>query len=109
MRRRFMALSGVMMAELCKRLKPDTKIASFGYPDIIGDADSVLGGKKVDYRADSHAICKRHGLEQHLIPDADSFFKAFGASLDVFDIVNERGCEIRLDLNDPIPSQLGGS
>ena len=91
-----------MMAQLCQRLVPGARIASFGYPDIIGDVTRYIGDKAVTYRPDSEAICKRHGLKQHPIPDAHSFFEALGAKLDVFDIVKERGCEIPIDLNEPV-------
>lgn len=97
-----MALSKVMMFQVCDRIKQGDKIASFGYPDIIGDHKMILGNKEPKYRKDSAQICGRHGLDQHQIPDAESFFGLLGAKLDVFDIIRERGCEILIDLNEPI-------
>jgi SAM-dependent methyltransferase len=38
-----------------------------------------------------------------MVPDAESLFELFGVSLDVYDIVKERGSEIVLDLNEPYP------
>lgn len=84
-----------------------------GYPDIIYPperlkdllGDKVLGLK---YREDSEAICKRHGVALHDVPDSESLFEQFGVSLDVYDIVNERGCEIVCDLNYPLPQEVCG-
>jgi SAM-dependent methyltransferase len=79
------------------------RVASFGYPDIIASIDPLLKETfaPIEYREDSEAICKRHGLKPRKIPDAHSFFKLMGAELDVYDIIRERGCEIILDLNKP--------
>jgi len=77
-----------------------------GYPDLIAPFhyfEEMLGEKihALEYRKDSAAICKRHGLQDIAIPDAESFFKLMGCELDVYDIVQERGCEILCDLNYP--------
>ena len=71
-----------------------------GYPDIIAPIDDLPG---LEYRADSAEICRRHGIPQRQIPDAESLFKCLKCTLDVFDIVRERGCEIEIDLNYPVP------
>jgi len=92
-----------MMSQLCQRLKLGDRIASFGYPDIIGDITQYTS-RTPAYRPESHAICKRHRLAEHLIPDAHSFFEIMGAKLDVYDIVKERGCEILCDLNEKYQS-----
>lgn len=99
-----------MLVKLCGKLKAGDAIASMGYPDIIFPEDKLkelLGDKfaNLTYRADSEQICKRHGCKLHQVPDAESLFEQFGASLDVYDIVEERGCEIVLDLNYPFPKQ----
>lgn len=103
-----MALSVTMMRELLPVLKPGMKIASMGYPDIISAdwADAVPIHEDVALRNDSEAICARHGLPSRPIPDAHSFFRSLGASLDVFDVVAERGCEIILDLNYPLDADF---
>lgn len=99
-----MALSALMMIKVCRFLKEGDRVAAMGYPDIIGtetQIEEILKGREVAYRPDSEAICKRHGLAQRKIPDAESFFHSLGARLDVFDIIKERGTEILCDLNKP--------
>jgi hypothetical protein len=91
-----MALSLNQTEAVGRLVKPGMRVASMGYPDVIAEIDL----KGLEYREDSEAICKRHGLKQRPIPDAHSFFKLMGAELDVYDIVKERGCEIILDLNE---------
>lgn len=96
-----MALSLSQTTALAKILEPGMKIASMGYPDVIAPIDALLPmGLEIAYREDSDAICRRHGLQQRLIPDAHSLFQALGCTLDVYDIVRERGCEILCDLNE---------
>jgi len=102
-----MALSISQTRAVLPMLKTGTKIASLGYPDIIAQVPEVAG---LRYREDSEAICNRHGLPFHPIPDAHSFFELHGCSLRVYDIVRERGCEVILDLNgriDPILKAWG--
>lgn len=94
-----MALSITQTAALVGIIENGMHIASMGYPDLIARIDDVPGLK---YRADSSAICRRHGLKQRLIPDAHSYFELQGCTLDVYDIVQERGSEILCDLNKPI-------
>lgn len=104
-----MALNPLALSRLLGMMKPGQSIASLGYPDIIYPPDMLrdaLGDKllQLKYRNDSRAICARHGLKYREIPDAESLFELFGCTLDVFDIVEERGCEIVLDLNYPFPA-----
>lgn len=99
-----MALSLSQTEALGRLMSQGMKIASMGYPDIIAPThmlQDMLGSKfdLLEYRADSEAICARHMMENHQVPDAESFFKIMQCELDVFDIVNERGCEILIDLN----------
>jgi hypothetical protein len=94
--------------KLLERLEAGQAIASMGYPDIIFPPEKLkdlLGDRyaELKIRPDSDVICKRHGAKQQEVPDAESLFELFGASLDVYDIVKERGCEIVLDLNHPFP------
>lgn len=110
-----MALSSLMTKALLARLKPGSTIAAMGYPDMIAPLDALEDYmtpdrlRSLEYRRDSADICKRHGIPFRGIPDAHSFFKTLDAHLDVFDIVQERGCEILCDLNYAIPLNLGGS
>lgn len=105
-----MALTVSMTDAVGKILKPGMRVASMGYPDIIAPIymiERILGDKMagIIYRGDSEAICTRHGIEQRLIPDAESFFDLMGCKLTVYDVVKERGCEVICDLNkrlDPI-------
>lgn len=105
-----MALSVAQTAALAQILKPGMSVASMGYPDLIAPHDmfeKMLNHDLVslNYREDSDDICRRHGLQQTKIPDAESFFKCMGCKLDVYDIVKERGCEILCDLNVPMVSR----
>lgn len=79
-----------------------------GYPDVIFPPDRLaerLGERisALQYRHDSKQICGRHGIELHMVPDAESLLELYGASLDVYDVKRERGGEIVLDLNEPYP------
>ena len=103
-----MALSVNQTLALKAILKPNMRIASLGYPDLIAPVEGMLTTEQIanlQYRADSAAICQRHGLQQRDIPDAVSFFTLLGCELDVYDIVQERGCEILCDLNYPFASK----
>ncbi len=105
-----MSINALMTFKLVGRLKkkPGARIAAMGYPDIVAPEqlinDLTIGlVAPLQYRDDSEAICTRHGIPAgRKIPDAASFFAAFGATMDVFDIVQERGGEILCDLNDPM-------
>ena len=109
-----MALNQLMLETLLGRAKEGHAIASLGYPDVVfydpARLRERLGDKilSVKYREDSAAICERHKTAVHDIPDAESLFEAVGCTLDVFDIVQERGTEIVLDLNYPIPPNACG-
>lgn len=108
-----MALNPLMIIRMVENMRPGQAIASMGYPDILFEPEAMrelLSDKilALKYRPDSEAICKRHGIAQRDIPDAESFFEAFGCSLDVFDVVQERGCEILADLNYPIDAKFVG-
>lgn len=98
-----MALSISMTAALAKVLKPGMRVASLGYPDMIAPEEMIRAmlpdGAVTTYREDSEAICARHGMRLRPIPDANAFFEQMGCELHVFDIVQERGQEILLDLN----------
>jgi SAM-dependent methyltransferase len=103
-----MALNPFLLGKLLPSLVPGQAIASMGYPDVLYPPEKlerVLGTRilNLKYREDSEVICKRHGVPIHRVPDAESLFEQFGVSLDVYDIVRERGSEIVLDLNHPYP------
>jgi SAM-dependent methyltransferase len=108
-----MALNPTMLERILDRAKPGDAIASMGYPDILYPQEKLrerLGDKilALKYRGDSEAICKRHGIAKRDIPDAESLFEVFGIALDVYDIVQERGCETLCDLNYPVPQACVG-
>jgi len=103
-----MALNPLMFSRLVGMLKEGQAIASMGYPDILIAPEALreLMGDKilgVKYREDSARICGRHKIPYRDVPDAESVFECFGVSLDVYDIVQDRGCETLCDLNHPIP------
>src|SRR3990167_1871592 len=107
-----MALSISQTAALGGILKTGMRIASMGYPDIIAPKDMIEemlnhDSGALEYRKDSEVICKRHGIQQVRIPDAHSLFELLGCELDVYDVVQERGCEHLCDLNYPWSSILG--
>lgn len=102
-----MALSVSQTDALARHLKHGMRVAAMGYPDTIaplGMIEAMLGERYADlsWRWDSEAICKRHGMKARDIPDAESFFSLMGADLTVFDVVQERGCEVLCDLNYPM-------
>lgn len=97
-----MALTPLVTDYLIPQLKQGSRIASMGYPDIVaseGLVEKWLDGKSCEYRDDAAKICKWHGMKPQRIPESKSFFKAFGAELDVFDFYQTRGDEIVADLN----------
>ena len=108
-----MALSLSQTAYLASILRPGMRVASFGYPDIIAPPEGIerMVGDKLSslvHRADSKEICRRHGLKERPIPDAQSLFSLLDCKLDVYDIVAERGCELLCDLNEPFaPDETG--
>lgn len=107
-----MALSISQTKALAEILMPGMRVCSFGYPDIIAPLEAVkemmgpIDFCQILYREDSEEICKRHHIAKRKIPDAESVFDTLGCELDVFDIVQERGCEIPLDLNYEIDEAL---
>lgn len=103
-----MALTRRMLDAVMHRVKEGMAVVSMGYPDMTFPIEPLrehLGEKilQVKWREDSEAICKRHGLQKRNIPDAESVFEVIGCTLDVFDVVQERGTEIVVDLNYPVP------
>lgn len=106
-----MALTPLVTEYLVPLLKDGMKIASMGYPDIVASESAVerwLDGRKCEYRDDAAKICKWHGMPIQRIPEAKSFFEAFGVTLDVFDLYQTRGDEILCDLNEPIDNSMQG-
>jgi SAM-dependent methyltransferase len=108
-----MALTPLLLEEVMKRLTPGKAVVSMGYPDITASRAWLrerLGEKilALKWREDAESICKRHGIPQQDIVDSESLFGCFDCSLDVFDIVQERGTEIVLDLNYPVPENAVG-
>lgn len=101
-----MALSVSQTAALASILRSGMMVCSLGYPDIIASTEyisRILGEdfKDLRFREDSEDICRRHGLSDRKIPDAESFFALKGCGLHVYDIIAERGCERLCDLNQP--------
>jgi len=102
-----MALTRELLGMMKPHLRPG-KMASLGYPDLIApetDLESMVGSRiySLKRRPDSEAICKRHLIQSRKIVDTRAFFDALGIELTVFDIVRERGEEVMLDLNYPLP------
>jgi hypothetical protein len=108
-----MALTPLVTRLLGDKVKPGHRVASMGYPDVVSRPElieAVLGKRveELEYRIDSPAICKWHGLpEGQKIPTAESFFSLLGATLDVFDVAEVRGGEILCDLNEPMAYMPG--
>lgn len=99
-----MALHNMILKELVPLLRQGQRIAALGYPDILAPQsmlEELLGERMANlvYRSDAEKICKWHGLKPQSIPESVSLFKAFGATLDVFDIYPTRGGEIICDMN----------
>ena len=99
-----------------RNLDRKIKVLSLGYPDILAERKTlapIFGQKFVDQlkiREDSESIINWHSLQDHLteIPDSYQFFDLLGCELVVVDIVESRGDEIILDLNEPMPEEYKG-
>lgn len=75
-----MALTGLVLLKASHKIKQGSKVAAMGYPDVLASqktVESILGDKayNLKYRKDSEAICRRHGMHYHLVPDAESLQK----------------------------------
>lgn len=90
------------------------KILSLGYPDLLASRDFVnqtFGnnlGDKIDYHPDSQSILKWHSAQNLFdgVLDIRALFSELGYEMDVVDIVEARGAEIILDLNEPIDDKF---
>lgn len=93
------------------------RIVSLGYPDILASKENLelLFGEeligKLSLRADAKTILDRHDAHDvnTTVIDAKDLFHELGYELDVIDIVQERNCEILIDLNYPIPKSMHNS
>lgn len=89
-------------------------LLSLGYPDMLLRPDQIVSlfGQEVadnlKFREDSERIIQWHGLAGKLekVIDAEHFLQLIGITLYSVDIVADRGCEIILDLNDPLPEHM---
>lgn len=100
-----------LLHEAIKAIKSNTlnrpiQICSLGYPDLLASVSSVSEVTGIDWRQlrpseHSQAVIFRHGLESQMKPCCSkSLFKAWNADLTIFDIVQDRGCEELVDLNE---------
>ena len=108
-----MALTNALLEIAVDKAKSGDAICSMGYPDMLAERNWLRAriGEKIlalKWREDNEAICKRHGIQTRDIVDSESFFEAIGCTLDVFDVVQERGSEIIVDLNHPVPENAVG-
>lgn len=102
-----------MIDVLEKENIPSKRIACLGYPDILANVDqlkAIFGediSANVKFHPDSASIIRWHGISQitDKIVEAVHFFELLGYQLEIFDIVQARGDEIVLDLNEPMPSE----
>jgi hypothetical protein len=102
-----------VLTELGK--KRPLRIACLSYPDLLLTPQDVVrafpsvSAEALQTRADSEAICAWHGIKKPIqITDTQSLFTALGHTADFYDLKQFRGCEIILNLNEPLPTQYEG-
>jgi len=88
-------------------------VLSLGYPDILASAEEIgtlFGADIVDaleFRPDSAQIARWHGLgAERKIAESAQLMALLGYDLEVLDVVEARGGELLLDLNEPVPQRL---
>lgn len=88
-------------------------VLSLGYPDILASAAQIgalFGTEIVDaleFRPDSEQIARWHGLgAETKIAESAHLMALLGYDLEVLDVVEARGGELLLDLNEPVPERL---
>jgi hypothetical protein len=87
------------------------KIASFGYPDLLVNRESleiIFGKNFVDelkVRNDAAKIISKYDFLIEIFDTVDLFEK-LGCEYDIFDIFAHQGIEEFLDLNEDIPTQM---
>ena len=101
-----------------KVIGPDVKLRALAlaYPDLLvphGSMVQLFGADlvtKLPVRDDAAKIWAWHGLQGCTEPlyDSMSLFAQLGLDVTVIDIVNARGFERIVDLNDPMPADLIG-
>lgn len=88
-------------------------VLSLGYPDILASSEqlgALFGAELIEaleFRPDSAQIARWHGLsEESRIVESAHFMALLGFDLEVLDVVEARGGELLLDLNEPVPERL---
>jgi hypothetical protein len=88
-------------------------VLSLGYPDILASTEQIAAlfgaetARALDFRPDSAEIGRWHGLGTDArIPESAHFMALLGYDLEVLDVVEARGGELLLDLNEPVPARL---
>jgi hypothetical protein len=88
-------------------------VLSLGYPDILASSEqlgALFGAELVEaleFRPDSAQIARWHGLsEDSRIVESAHFMALLGYDLEVLDVVEARGGELLLDLNEAVPQRL---
>lgn len=92
-------------------LKAGSKVCFLSYSDIVATPKAVadLFGFKVQHlklRDDAEDILKwhkAHHITKEIVDTLHLFNNLLGYAVTVTDIVNARGCELFLDLNNPLP------
>lgn len=93
------------------------RAAFLGYPDLLisrQEAITLFGEELVNrlsVRSDSDKIIQWHSQQHKLseIYETVSLFEQLGVQLDIMDIVQSRGFEIKVDLNEPMDPYLLGN
>jgi hypothetical protein len=103
-----MAIDLFFLDVLRKAPRNGAKTACLGYPDIVVDrrqAEAMLG-KPLRESPNAETLRNWHRLPKSmLLADTESVMEALGCAPTYFDVNPQRGCEVALDLNDPLPPQ----
>jgi SAM-dependent methyltransferase len=114
-----MAINGwilEVLARVAEKLPAPRRMLSLGYPDMLvtePQLERICGAgalASIDFREDSQAILKWHGLEGQMprVAETRSVLRRLDIEADFVDIAASRGVEIVLDLNQPAPPERLG-
>jgi hypothetical protein len=90
------------------------RIMSLGYPDMLVHPQQIrqIFGEQIasqlQFHPDSESIARWHGFTKvsNQIVESEHFFRLLGYELEIVDIVQGRGREIIVNLNEPAPENL---
>src|SRR5215468_9062813 len=99
-----------VIVQLAAHVGRPCRMVCLGYPDMLVTEEQLAQlraqqpPRTIEYREDSAAILRWHGLEGTMarLAETRSAFAALGIAADFIDIAASRGMEMVVDLNDPL-------